>query len=115
MRQKNQHEKTISEFNQLKKSYDDLFDLSKDLEKEADEELELELEQNIQNTIIKLKDFELLCFLDQKNDPLDCYIEVHAGAGGTESQDWAEMLRSCLLYTSPSPRDPTKSRMPSSA
>ena len=35
MRQKNQHEKTISEFNQLKKSYDDLFDLSKDLEKEA--------------------------------------------------------------------------------
>ena len=93
MRQKNQHEKTISEFNQLKKSYDDLFDLSKDLEKEADEELELELEQNIQNTIIKLKDFELLCFLDQKNDPLDCYIEVHAGAGGTESQDWAEMLR----------------------
>ena len=62
MRQKNQHEKTISEFNQLKKSYDDLFDLSKDLEKEADEELELELEQNIQNTIIKLKDFELLCF-----------------------------------------------------
>ena len=93
MRQKNQHEKTISEFNQLKKSYDDLFDLSKDLEKEADEELELELAQNIQNTIIKLKDFELCVFLDQKNDPLDCYIEVHAGAGGTESQDWAEMLR----------------------
>ena len=66
MRQKNQHEKTISEFNQLKKSYDDLFDLSKDLEKEADEELELELVQNIQSTILKLKDFELLCFLDQK-------------------------------------------------
>ncbi len=60
MRQKNQHEKTISEFNQLKKSYDDLFDLSKDLEKEADEELELELAQNIQNTIIKLKARSLL-------------------------------------------------------
>ena len=47
MRQKNQHEKTISEFNQLKKSYDDLFDLSKDLEKEADEELELEFESEL--------------------------------------------------------------------
>ena len=26
-------------------------------------------------------------------DPLNTYIEIHAGAGGTESQDWAEMLR----------------------
>ena len=26
-------------------------------------------------------------------DELDCYIEIHAGAGGTESQDWADMLR----------------------
>ena len=33
------------------------------------------------------------CFLSKETDILDCYIEVHAGAGGTESQDWAEMLR----------------------
>ena len=32
-----------------------------------------------------------MCIRD--SDRLDCYIEVHAGAGGTESQDWAEMLR----------------------
>jgi peptide chain release factor 2 len=31
--------------------------------------------------------------LSEENDYLDTYIEIHAGAGGTESQDWAEMLR----------------------
>ena len=29
----------------------------------------------------------------RKNDDLDIYLEIHAGAGGTESQDWANMLR----------------------
>tara|TARA_B100000686_G_C16776624_1_gene968901 strand:- start:339 stop:1247 length:909 start_codon:yes stop_codon:yes gene_type:complete len=36
---------------------------------------------------------ETKCFLSNENDVLNCYIEIHAGAGGTESQDWAEMLR----------------------
>ncbi len=37
------------------------------------------------------------CFLSGENDSLDIYREVHAGAGGTESQDWAEMLRRMYL------------------
>ena len=32
-----------------------------------------------------------------ETDPFDCYIEIHAGAGGTESQDWADMLRRMYL------------------
>ena len=32
-------------------------------------------------------------FLSNEADSLDVYLEIHAGAGGTESQDWAEMLR----------------------
>ena len=44
--------------------------------------------------IIKnLKKSEISCFLSGENDDLDIYLEIHAGAGGTESQDWAEMLR----------------------
>ena len=39
------------------------------------------------------KKFEIKCFLSGESDHLNIYIEIHAGAGGTESQDWAEMLR----------------------
>jgi peptide chain release factor 2 len=35
--------------------------------------------------------------LSGENDSLDIYLEIHAGAGGTESQDWAEMLRRMYL------------------
>ena len=42
---------------------------------------------------IKVKKNEIKCFLSNENDRLDCFLEIHAGAGGTESQDWAEMLR----------------------
>ena len=40
---------------------------------------------------------EVNCFLSGENDKLDIYLEIHAGAGGTESQDWAEMLRRMYL------------------
>jgi len=42
---------------------------------------------------IKTKQNETQCFLSNESDIFDCYIEIHAGAGGTESQDWAAMLR----------------------
>ena len=56
--------------------------------------------QIIQDTInnfkklkVKVKKNEVNCFLSDENDSLDAYLEIHAGAGGTESQDWADMLR----------------------
>ena len=41
----------------------------------------------------EVKNNEVNCFLSGENDALDIYLEIHAGAGGTESQDWADMLR----------------------
>ena len=40
-----------------------------------------------------LRNCEKICFLSGENDDLNIYLEIHAGAGGTESQDWADMLR----------------------
>tara|TARA_B100000287_G_scaffold200116_1_gene189016 strand:+ start:590 stop:1474 length:885 start_codon:yes stop_codon:yes gene_type:complete len=52
---------------------------------------------NIKALIKKVKKNEIKCFLSNETDNLDAYIEIHAGAGGTESQDWAEMLRRMYL------------------
>ena len=49
--------------------------------------------KNLEELKFKTKKNETKCFLSHETDSLDCYIEIHAGAGGTESQDWAEMLR----------------------
>ena len=94
-----------------KKLYEDLinsYDNSTKLLKELDELNQLALEEK-NETILKevlesIKDLkkttkknETKCFLSKESDSLDCYIEIHAGAGGTESQDWAEMLRRMYL------------------
>ncbi len=52
-----------------------------------------ESEQNIIDLYKNIKKDEIKCFLSHEADSLDTYLEIHAGAGGTESQDWAEMLR----------------------
>src|SRR3954470_4212045 len=41
---------------------------------------------------------ELQSLLDGKNDPLNCFVTIQSGAGGTEAQDWAEMLARMYLY-----------------
>ena len=41
---------------------------------------------------------ELQALLGGKNDALNCFFQIHAGAGGTEAQDWAEMLLRMYLY-----------------
>lgn len=65
--------------------------------KDNDENLSKDLTINLENLELRIKEMELLCFLSKKNDELDVYVEIHAGAGGTESQDWAEMLRNMYI------------------
>jgi peptide chain release factor 2 len=56
-----------------------------------------EIIQNLKDLRDEMKKNEIKCFLSEEADSLDCYIEIHAGAGGTESQDWADMLRRMYL------------------
>ena len=44
-----------------------------------------------------IKQAEINCFLSGENDNFNIYLEIHAGAGGTESQDWADILRRMYL------------------
>ncbi len=64
---------------------------------ESNNDLINELTENLKQLKRDIKKTEIKCFLSNDMDSLDCYIEIHAGAGGTESQDWASMLRKMYL------------------
>lgn len=53
---------------------------------------EEELDHDYAKAIAAIEDFELKNMLRQKEDPMDCVMKINSGAGGTESQDWAQML-----------------------
>ena len=61
--------------------------------KENDSVVIKDCEKKISSLLNQIKKTEVSCFLSDENDHLDTYLEIHAGAGGTESQDWANMLR----------------------
>ena len=60
---------------------------------EKDDETIKDCNKKILNILSEIKKNEISCFLSGENDEYDIYLEIHAGAGGTESQDWADMLR----------------------
>ena len=60
---------------------------------ESDEDTIKDCNKKIEQILIDIKQNEINCFLSGENDNYDIYLEIHAGAGGTESQDWADMLR----------------------
>ena len=104
---KSTSQKTIKEkklYEDLINSYDNSFrsliDLN-ELNELAIEEKNQSIITEVLESIVKLKKLakqnETRCFLSNETDSLDSYIEIHAGAGGTESQDWAEMLRRMYL------------------
>jgi peptide chain release factor 2 len=64
---------------------------------EGDESLEGEVQAGLQRVRQRLREFELAVVLSGEHDGKAAIVSIHAGAGGTESQDWAEML--LRMYT----------------
>ena len=84
-------------FNDSSKELENLKDIYNLALEELNEEIVSDCLIKIEEIITKIKKTEISCFLSGENDSLDIYLEIHAGAGGTESQDWAEMLRRMYL------------------
>ncbi len=59
---------------------------------EEDESQEEEIEKDLAKLEEKIGDAEFKSMLSGKDDDKNCILTIHAGAGGTEAQDWAEML-----------------------
>ncbi len=86
-------EDIYNQFNLTVNELDNIEQLLQLALKENDRLVVKDCEKKINLLISQIKNTEVKCFLSGENDHLDTYIEIHAGAGGTESQDWAKMLR----------------------
>ncbi len=97
LKEKSSIEKIINQFKKNNRIYKDLKEFIPSLEKEFDDGLYFEFKKNLNQLSNKIKSLEANCYLSGDADKFDCYLEVHAGAGGTESQDWADMIRKMYL------------------
>ena len=97
LKEKKLFEELTNSYESSQESLLDIQDLYKLASEENNTELIKELTNNLKELKKDVKVSEIKCFLSNEADSLDCYIEIHAGAGGTESQDWANMLRKMYL------------------
>ena len=86
-------EKMINLVNKINQDYHDLKDLIELAESENDSGLIKELNNSLDNLIIKSSKYKIETMFSNQNDFSNCFLEIHAGAGGTEAQDWALMLQ----------------------
>ena len=87
----------MNDYNSYKHELENIKELVELNSKENDDSLSADIQSNLSVLESNIKKIELFCFLSKKNDELDVYVEIHAGAGGIESQDWAEMLRNMYV------------------
>ena len=97
IKEKKLYEDLINSVEMSSEKLKDLNDLNELALEENNETIQGEVIVNIRELRQSAKKNEIRCFLSNEADSLDCYIEIHAGAGGTESQDWADMLRRMYL------------------
>ncbi|WP_179037378.1 peptide chain release factor 2 [Paenibacillus sp. URB8-2] len=87
----------VDEYQKLQQEYDDALLMAELADEEGDEELAAEIGTSVRALTGKLEEFELQLLLNQPYDKLNAILELHPGAGGTESQDWGQML--LRMYT----------------
>lgn len=85
-------EKKLEQIASLEKAASDLEALVELVEEFSDEELESELENKLKTFEKNLEDVRLTTLLNGKYDSYNAILTLHAGAGGTEAQDWTEMI-----------------------
>jgi peptide chain release factor 2 len=100
-------QQVIAESNVLKAEIDQMYSIQSQFEdievlyelakEEDDQETTLEISVALKELVSKMDGFELELLLNEPYDKNNAILELHPGAGGTESQDWAEML--LRMYT----------------
>ena len=82
----------LTRYENLRKIYSEIKDTFEMVKETLDEEMKLLLEEDYISASKEFEAFEMRVLLSHDYDRSNAIIEIHPGAGGTESQDWAEML-----------------------
>jgi peptide chain release factor 2 len=88
----------IEPVEQMLRGIEDVRALYQLADEAADEQSLSEADRQLAELEKKGEKVELQSLLNDKNDPLNCFVTIQSGAGGTEAQDWAEMLLRMYLY-----------------
>ncbi len=97
MRERTRLDDNIGAYTTVETTLNDNLELIELAEAEDEDDVAAEAEKALRALREQTAKMELESLLSGEADANDCYLEVHAGAGGTESQDWAEML--LRMYT----------------
>ena len=92
LREKSVLEATIQRLARLEKAKDDMEEWLSLASEEDDQEALQSLAEQIDVVRTALEEAEIALLLSEKEDAMPAILEIHPGAGGTEAQDWAEML-----------------------
>jgi peptide chain release factor 2 len=92
MRERDALEDQLNAIGRIEQELDDQLTMIELGESEKDDKTVVEAEVALKRLKAEVARRELEALLSGEADGNDCYLEVHAGAGGTESQDWAGML-----------------------
>jgi peptide chain release factor 2 len=92
MRERQQIETALNAFDRITRELDDNLTLVALGEEEGDDSIIAEAETALRKLRQEAHTREVEALLSGEADANDAYVEIHAGAGGTESQDWAQML-----------------------
>ena len=83
---------TVESFDSIEARLRDAGELEELLAMEPDDQLDADLDREAESIAAALDRFELQALLNSPDDVRDAQVEISAGAGGTEAQDWAQML-----------------------
>ena len=87
----------IDKWLNFKKEVNELVSLGKELKANPDESLEIDFVKRASELQIEFRSLEFYVLFSGKHDKKNAIVSVHSGSGGTEAQDWAEMLLRMLL------------------
>jgi peptide chain release factor 2 len=92
MRERTRLDRGVNGYLKIQREVDDTLALAEMAEADGDQTMLDEAQKTLEALQADVKARELESLLSGEADANDCYLEVHAGSGGTEAQDWAEML-----------------------